>query len=375
MRKYRRIENSEQLAELLHNEQEDIKRCAFKRVDLTAECDLAMSHVYTDCIFLGCTLPKGFKRLIKDSLVFPRMGELFDAFRNDLYTAQTLYKGYELGNPKSYEKCFDGVVYKHYLKAGKKATNIKETLARSLHDHSISTALHGLLEQYDQTRIVGVMGGHGLKRTEKQYENVARLSKHLTELGSIMISGGGPGAMEATHLGAWMAGRSEEEFMEALHMLQEAPCFQDEMWLDTAMRVIQKYPQEQYISIGIPTWLYGHEPSTPLATCIAKYFDNSIREDGILTLAFGGIVFTPGSAGTLQEIFQDAVQNHYLSYGISSPMCFYGKEFWTKDVPVYPFIEDMMAHGRYKNLLLTLSDDQEEIVQALMEFRNAQSKK
>ena len=88
------------------------------------------------------------------------------------------------------------------------------------------------------------------------------------------------------------------------------------------MQVRERFPQDRYESVGIPTWLYGHEPATPLATRITKYFDNSIREDGILTLAKGGIIYTPGSAGTLQEIFQDAVQNHYLSFGYASPMVF-----------------------------------------------------
>lgn len=376
MRKnYKEINDDWQLADLLHSNQKEIRRCAFKGVNLTSESDLAMSHSFVDCIFLGCTLPIGFKKLIKDSLVFPKMGESFDVFRSQLYTADTLYEGYKLGAPNSYEKCYDGLVYRHYLRAGKQATNIKETLARSLHDHSISTALHDLLSHYDPKRIVGVMGGHGLKRTEPQYEQVARISKRLTELGSIMISGGGPGAMEATHLGAWMAGRTEEELTDAIQILKQAPCFQDKMWLDSALQVVKKYPQKDYISVGIPTWLYGHEPSTPLATCIAKYFDNSIREDGILTLAYGGIIYTPGSAGTLQEIFQDAVQNHYLSFGYASPMCFMGVDFWTKEVPVYPFIQDMMERGRYKNLMLSLSDEQEEIVQTLINFRegNAQA--
>ena len=162
-----------------------------------------------------------------------------------------------------------------------------------------------------------------MSRTDSHYASIARISKQLTERGKIMISGGGPGAMEATHLGAWMAGRSMEELDSALALLAEAPQFSDEHWLDCAFLVRQNWPQEQgFVSLGIPTWLYGHEPSTPLATHIAKYFDNSIREDGILTIAKGGIIYTPGSAGTLQEIFQDAVQNHYLSFGYASPMIF-----------------------------------------------------
>ena len=138
---------------------------------------------------------------------------------------------------------------------------------------------------------------------------------------------------------------------------------------------MQRYPQSTYDSLGIPTWLYGHEPSTPFATHIAKFFENSIREDSILTLAFGGIIYTPGSAGTLQEIFQDAVQNHYLSFGFASPMVFLGKDFWTKEVPIYPLLEDMMARGKYKNLLLTLTDDEDEVVGALKNFQEMTSKK
>ena len=370
---YHEISDDWQLAKLLHAEETVIHRCAFKDVNLTAETELALSHTYHDCLFLGCTLPKGMKKKMKDSLVFPKMGEAFDTFPAQLYTAESLYEGYKIGEPDSIKNCYDSIVYRHYLKMGKRADNIKETLARSLHDHSISNALHQFLQQYDERCIVGVMGGHGLKRTEPQYEQVARISKRLTEMGSLMISGGGPGAMEATHMGAWMAGRTEDEFQEALVLLRTTPCFNDENWLDTAMLVRQRWPQLDYQSLGIPTWLYGHEPSTPLATHIAKYFDNSIREDGILTIAMGGIIYTPGSAGTLQEIFQEAVQNHYLSFGYSSPMCFLGKQYWTKEVPVWPLIMHLVGNGRYKNLILALSDDGEGIIQELMKFRGVEN--
>lgn len=366
---YIEISDDWQLAQALHSPQTELRRYAFKDVNLTAETELALQHTYHDCIFLGCALPHGIKRLMKDSLVFPRMGETFDTFPARLYTADTLYEGYRLGHPESFQQCYDSVVYRHYLKMGKQARNIKETLARSLHDHSISNALHQFLSQYDERCIVGVMGGHGIRRTEPQYEQVARISKALTEQGSLMISGGGPGAMEATHFGAWMAGRSEEEFLSALQILQSAPCFQDEGWLDTAMQVRQLYPQLDYQSLGIPTWLYGHEPSTPLATHIAKYFDNSIREDGILTIAKGGIIYTPGSAGTLQEIFQEAVQNHYLSFGYASPMSFLGVDYWTNEVPVWPLIQDLVNKGRYKNLILQLSDDNQAIIEHLVSWR------
>ena len=215
------------------------------------------------------------------------------------------------------------------------------------------------------------MGGHALLRTDPMFARIVMLSKRLTEEGFCMLSGGGPGAMEATHLGAWMAGRTTEEATEAIKSLSEAAAsFRDEGWLRSAFDVIHRYPQKEFVSLGIPTWLYGHEPSTPFATHIAKFFENSIREDSILTLAFGGIVYTPGSAGTMQEIFQDAVQNHYLSFGFSSPMVFLGKSYWTEEMPVYPLLQHLMDTGRYKNLLLTLTDDDSEIVSVLEDFRN-----
>ena len=253
---------------------------------------------------------------------------------------------------------------------GKRADNIKETLARTLHDHSISDSLHAYLKTRDPRTIVGVMGGHGILRTAPSYRQIVYLSKRLTETGSLMISGGGPGAMEATHLGAWMAGRTTEEVEDALETLFAAPAFTDKGWLKTAMDVRKKYRQLDYESLGMPTWLYGHEPATPCATHLAKYFDNSIREDSILTIAMGGIIYTPGSAGTMQEIFQEAVQNHYLSYGISSPMIFLGKEYWTSEVPVWPLLQDMLARGKYKNLKLTLTDEQEEVVSVISDFRS-----
>ena len=365
---YIEIKTQEQLAEILAGPSDvPLRRIAFHGVDLRQQAEAALAHKYSQCIFLSCQMPHGLKRMFTDSLVFPNMGELF-RFQTELYTAETLYDGYEVGKPETMSKCFDGRVYKHYLERGKQTTDIKETLARTLHDHSISNALNHFLDGYREEDIVGVMGGHGVSRQAPSYAQVARVSKQLTERGKLMVSGGGPGAMEATHLGAWMAGRTDAELDEALAMLGQAPEYHDKEWLDMAFRVRERFPQSQYESLGIPTWLYGHEPATPLATRIAKYFDNSIREDGILSMAKGGIIFTPGAAGTLQEIFQDAVQNHYKSFGYASPMVFAGKKFWMEVVPVYPLILDLVEKGRYKNLILLISDKDSEIVEEIMRF-------
>lgn len=293
----------------------------------------------------------------------------FDVTRQSLYSPFELYANYDPEHDETKETCYDSVVYQHFLKHGKHDCSEAEALARALHDHSIMVALDEFLDEHNPRLNIGIMGGHALLRTDDMYRQIVLLSKRLTELGFMMISGGGPGAMEATHLGAWMAGRSAEEVDDALQMLRVAPSFKDEQWINTSFRVIEKYPQTKYVSLGIPTWLYGHEPSTPFASHIAKLFQNSIREDGILTIAFGGIVYTPGSAGTMQEIFQDAVQNHYLSFGYSSPMVFLGKKFWSEAIPIYPFLQNLMATGRYKNLILSNYDESEEVIQELVKFR------
>ena len=294
----------------------------------------------------------------------------YDVTRQRLYSASELYEGYDADDESTFSDCYDTLVYKHFMSTGKQATLINESLARTVHDHGIHTAINHFFETHNNRYCIGIMGGHALLRTDRIFHETAMLSKRLTEMGFYMLSGGGPGAMEATHLGAWMAGRDESELCDALRMLSIAPSFRDKGWLASAFQVMERYPQEQYVSLGIPTWLYGHEPSTPFATHIAKFFENSIREDSILTLAFGGIIYTPGSAGTMQEIFQDAVQNHYLSFGFASPMIFMGKSFWTEEMPIYPLLEQLSNSGKYKNLLLTLTDDSDEIVKELVRYRD-----
>lgn len=402
---YHEIETIDEVKNLLGNGG-TISRCAFQDIDFR-ELECNAGCCFEHCLFMGCRFTKEMKTQIDGTnLVFSHIDVPFNAFRNTLYTADTLYEGYELGNPDSYKDCFDNKVYQHYLRMGKTATDVKETLARTLHDRAISDCVHELLSHYDERKIVGIMGGHGLLRTDSVYRKIVLISKRLSEMGYLMVSGGGPGAMEATHLGAFLAGGDDEDVDKALAILSEAPSYKDREWLDTAMRVIDSFRSEGVqecrsvdnslrcsgvpfpflsralskeevvrgrfpFSLGIPTWLYGHEPATPFASHIAKYFENAIREDSILTIAKGGIIYSPGSAGTMQEIFQDAVQNHYLSFGYASPMVFLDTDYWTKEMPVYPMLEQLSATGRYKNLILSIGDEVEETVTNILAFTNA----
>ena len=122
--------------------------------------------------------------------------------RKELYDAASLYAGFDPSDEGSYANCYDAHVYADYIASGKHSRDLAVTLPRTLHDHSISDALYRFLSGYDPFNIVGVMGGHAMKRSEDFYRKVAFISKRLTEQGKLMVSGGGPGAMEATHFGA-----------------------------------------------------------------------------------------------------------------------------------------------------------------------------
>lgn len=345
---------------------DSFEHVAFQGLDFNKASRSIGQCTFKDCIFLGCVIPDEIMhRIGSDCLIFPDLDMHFKTFPSGLYNANSLYAGFDPDNEASFAECYDSVVYNNYIAAGKQGNCIKETLARALHDHSITDGVYDFLRHYDERNVLAVMGGHALSRTDTDYRKVALISKKLTEKGNLMVSGGGPGAMEATHLGAWMAGRTDEELDDALRIIAPAPTFRDPHWLSLAFKVLEKYPQDEYYSLGVPTWFYGHEPAAAFATHIAKYFDNSIREDGILTIAKGGIIYSPGSAGTLQEIFQDAAQNHYRTFGYSSPMVFLGKDYYTNQIPVYPLLQDLMEKGRYKNLILSITDDVDEVVAAL----------
>ena len=294
----------------------------------------------------------------------------FRVGRTRLYKTEELFDVFDAAHPGTFGQCMDTQVYRHVIETGKQTCAPFELAARSLHDMGIRMAMEGFLHNYERHRVVGIMGGHTLSRTSPVYRQAVDVSKRLTEDNYLMISGGGPGAMEATHLGAWMAGRTDAEVDEAIGILSAAPTFEDEGWLTQAFRVRERFPYVTgYESLAIPTWFYGHEPPCVFATQIAKLFENSIREDTLLTEAYGGLIFFEGSAGTLQEIFQEAVQDHYVSLGYPSPMLFVNSEFWTEEVPVFPLMQHMMENGRYKNLLINLVDTTDEIIYSIQEFK------
>lgn len=288
-----------------------------------------------------------------------------------LYSIEALLGEWRASRVLSYLDTLDARTYQAAAREGLRTAHDAEVARdRALHDHTVTRAL---MDAIASRAVVAFMGGHKLGRSSGAYKLVADIARVLTSQGFLVVSGGGPGAMEASHLGARMAGRPVDDLSAALIDLQTAPefpgykpnefidpendfCFNEELvvklhaWQKPAFEVARKWPDDPTApaSIGIPTWLYGHEPPTPLASAHAKYFENSIREDGLLAIAKAGVIFAPGAAGTLQEIFQDAAQNYYFSVdGTRSPMVFLDwqdrpdDDYWSVKRPVKVLLEGL----------------------------------
>lgn len=286
----------------------------------------------------------------------------FDPARASLYTSADLFDGFDAEDPCTYCDTTDARIYRHYLDHGGPDPEPAEALLRRVHDHQIG--LH-LKEWLDGRRVVAIMGGHDATRDSDSYWDVVKLGRDLSRRGYTVATGGGPGAMEAAHLGAYLANKAESLIDHARDSLVGAPDYRHREWLSSAFALRSRLDTEPGLavdSVGIPTWTYGHEPPNAFATVYAKYFENSLREDGLVSIASHGIVFTRGNAGTVQEIFQDATQNHYgMIEARVSPMVFLGSQYWTVERPVLPLLRSL-SDGKVYDKMIHAADTAEAII-------------
>ena len=78
------------------------------------------------------------------------------------------------------------------------------------------------------------------------------------------------------------------------------------------------------------------------------------------------MVFAPGSAGTVQEVFQDATQNHYGLFAALSPMVFLGVDFWHRTMPAEPLLRSLAGDLPYADLI-GAADTAEETMSFLLD--------
>lgn len=287
----------------------------------------------------------------------------FDALAYDPYRT-TLYTPLELGAKTPTGKTRDDAIYQRYLAQGKLSTDPVEGIARSVHDYSMDDGLAVLSTEIAPTDMVCITGGFFQARTDPWFRKTAVMARLLCLDGKFIVTGGGPGMMEAANLGAYMAGYDEEALDAALAILAQAPQYDDPAWRDRAADVMNRFPHGRR-SLGIPTWFYGFEPSNLFASEVAKYFDNDIREGVLMSIAKGGAVFAPGAAGARQEIFMVATQNHFGSGGFFYPMVLFGTDHYQVETHVYQLLRQV-ANDNYRELVYS-TDDAADVVRFIRE--------
>ena len=308
----------------------------------------------------------------------------YQPLRESLYDPRQLYQGFDPLHPTSLADTLDLQIYRHYQieRDSRRPSSSFSSMMQALHDHSLTLHRNALLKDRP---CVAIMGGHRLARNDPMYHFVAGLSRRFTQKGFVVATGGGPGAMEAAHLGASSSGESDNWLSQSFDLLEQFAAFPhtdhpliDEKgdfhpetleakgrWLAPAFQIHQELGCKG-VSLAIPTWHYGHEPSTPIASHLAKYFQNSLREEGLLEIAHEGVLFAPGSAGTVQEIFQDCAQNHYRSFGSFSPMVFLHKQYWQQTIPVDRVLQALLKPEDYKRFV-HFTDDLEEAYRIIVD--------
>ncbi|MEU9522109.1 Rossmann fold nucleotide-binding protein [Streptomyces sp. NPDC048224] len=329
-------------------------------VDLTDRTDVLLATDTEGAVFLGCPMDPGAAARVRaaGALVFPPVPGLpFDPYRGHVYSPGELFARLDEG----YAATPDALAYEWFQQTGADG-DVFASMLRAIHDDSVSDALDELVAG---ARVVGVMGGHAMARGTVEYAGAARLGRELARAGLTVATGGGPGAMEAANLGAYAAPFADGMLDDALTLLAKVTSFTPSVtdWARAAFEVRERWPGGGE-SVGIPTWFYGHEPPNAFAAHIAKYFANATREDGLLARSTAGVVFLPGAAGTVQEIFDNATPNYYESRGELTPMVLVDREHWTRTLPAWPLLRSL-AKGRAMESRIALVDRIEEAPEAL----------
>lgn len=318
-----------------------------RHVDLTGRTTVLLGLAPAGALLLGCPLEPEARAHLEagGALVYPDVpGTPIDEYRATLYSPAELYRGLTTGG---YAATPDAAIYAW----SQRPAGPTELVARALHDASIADALDvelGRLAGAAAGRVVGVMGGHAADRGSRGFHTAATLGRALARRGAVVATGGGPGAMEAANLGAYLRAASDAELAEAEAVLAAVPSFRPsvEAWARAATAVRDRWPAGGP-SVGVATWFYGHEPPNLFASAVAKFFQNAVREAHLLNRCTGGVIFLPGAAGTVQEVFQDACENYYAGAPFVTPMVLVGIRHWTEQVPAWPLLAALADAGGF----------------------------
>ncbi len=177
---------------------------------------------------------------------------------------------------------------------------------------------------------VSIFGSARTKNDNPYYDLTERIAKRITDMGFGVITGGGPGIMEAANKGAFENGGT---------------------------------------SVGLNIELPFEQQSNPYinkhhSIAFAYFF---VRQVMIVKYAQGFVVM-PGGFGTLDELFE-AITLIQTKKVDKFPIILVGRSYWQG---LYDWIKNTMAHERNispEDLhLIELVDTEDEVVQILTNF-------
>jgi len=171
---------------------------------------------------------------------------------------------------------------------------------------------------------VSIFGSTRARQDDYYYKRAVQLSKKLVQKGFAIITGGGPGLMEAANRGAWEAGGV------SIGLNIELP---------------SKQKLNDYVNIPLDF----------------RYFFT--RKVAFIKYAVSFIVF-PGGFGTLDECFESLALIQTKKIG-AFPVFLYGKEFWK---PMNGVFEQLLETGYISQAdmnLFKITDDDNEILNSL----------
>lgn len=183
-----------------------------------------------------------------------------------------------------------------------------------------------LIKKYPQS--VSVFGSAELTEGNEFYEKARRIAGRLSKLGYAVITGGGPGIMEAANRGAFEAGGR---------------------------------------SVGLNIQLPRLQPLNKYLTDSSEFFYFFSRKV-MLAFAAEAYLFFPGGFGTLDEFFE-LVELLKTRKIFPVPIILVGKEFWE---PLDDYIQKQLLE-KYHTIrtedmhLYRITDDEEKIVKWVLE--------
>ena len=172
---------------------------------------------------------------------------------------------------------------------------------------------------------ITIFGSARIPESDPAYAQARELGRLAVEAGFAVVTGGGPGAMEAANRGAKEAGG---------------------------------------VSVGFNIEL-PHEQSLNAYCDVGFTFHHFYARKVMLVKAAEGLVLMPGGFGTLDELFESLVLIQTGKIGLF-PVCLIGRDHWR---PLVDWI-DVLAEQRFIShddlALLRVTDEPKEAIEAIV---------